>query len=188
MKQITLVLGLCCFLMLASLGSAAIPTPFARLPDNVFSPFPSSVENPSLKVPSASPPQAPASFWQVPPTLSPHPVPTSVAKVKTSLPTPAAQGAHSVRGYASWYCSPAQPICMHGYPPGSMVAAACGKLRAAMGPNWRGRTVTVRAAHNRQVQVRVVDWCGSTTKLIDLYQAPMSLLGGTGVLFVVSRW
>jgi len=69
-----------------------------------------------------------------------------------------------------------------------MVAAACGKLRAAMGPNWRGKLVTVRAALGRQVQVRLVDWCGSTTKLIDLYWTPMAKLGGTGVLYVRVLW
>jgi hypothetical protein len=71
-----------------------------------------------------------------------------------------------------------------------MVAAACGKLRRAMGPKWRGKTVTVTTLNDgpRSVEVQLVDWCGSTTKTIDLYWEPMRLLGGTGVLDVTVRW
>jgi len=76
-----------------------------------------------------------------------------------------------------------------------MVAAACGKLRVAMGPRWRGKTVTVIRStlvrgekKHRFVIVKLVDWCGSSTKLIDLYWAPMQDLGGTGVLPVTVRW
>jgi hypothetical protein len=68
-----------------------------------------------------------------------------------------------------------------------MVAAACAKLRAAMGPHWRGQTVTVTAG-NHQVAVTLVDWCGSKDKLIDLYREPMRQLGGSGVLRVTVRW
>jgi len=69
-----------------------------------------------------------------------------------------------------------------------MVAAACGKLRAAMGPHWRGQTVKVTRDHGGFVYVKLVDWCGSTTKLIDLYWEPMRRLGGTGVLPVTVSW
>lgn len=72
-----------------------------------------------------------------------------------------------------------------------MVAAACGKLRVAMGGHadrfWRGKVVTVEAG-NRQVAVKLVDWCGSKTKTIDLYWEPMRQLGGDGVLRVKIRW
>jgi hypothetical protein len=80
---------------------------------------------------------------------------------------------------------------MRGYPPGSMVAAACAKLRRAMGPNWRGKTVIVRRADSiSSVEVKLVDWCGSTSKLIDLYAAPFSLLApnGAGTVQVTVRW
>jgi len=69
-----------------------------------------------------------------------------------------------------------------------MVAAACGKLRSAIGPNWRGKIVTVTNRRGTTVTVRLVDWCGSATKTIDLYWEPMRLLGGTGVLPVKIRW
>jgi hypothetical protein len=70
-----------------------------------------------------------------------------------------------------------------------MVAAACAPLRASIGPSWRGRTVIVTNRNtNRRVAVRLVDWCGSQTKTIDLYWEPMRRLGGTGVLPVTVRW
>lgn len=70
-----------------------------------------------------------------------------------------------------------------------MAAAACGKLRATMGPNWRGRWVKVTNRDNeRTVIVQLVDWCGSKDKTIDLYWEPMRRLGGSGVLPVVVRW
>lgn len=89
-------------------------------------------------------------------------------------------------GLASWYCKAGISICHYAYPPGSMVAAACAKLRAVM-PKWRGRTVTVIAG-GRRVNVTLVDWCGSKAKLIDLYWEPMRRLGGTGVLKVKVVW
>jgi hypothetical protein len=93
----------------------------------------------------------------------------------------------SIAGKASWYCKAGVSICHHSYPPGSMVAAACGKLRAAMGPNWRGRIVTVTAG-SRSVVIKLVDYCASRDKLIDLYWAVMVKLGGSGVLSVRVSW
>ena len=93
----------------------------------------------------------------------------------------------SIRGQASWYCSISKPICHYRYPPGSMVAAACSALRMAIGKEWRGKTVTV-VHGSATVSVTLVDWCGSTSKLIDLYREPMRRLGGSGVLRVLVRW
>ena len=135
--------------------------------------------------------QIPSSRAQVPqPAAAPRVIPSSVAK-KTA-PKPKYAGAigtasHAIRGTASWYCKAGVSICHHSYPPGSMVAAACLKLRRAMGSNWRGKTVTV-VGNGRSVRVKLVDWCGSTDKLIDLYWAPMSRLGGKGVLPVRVEW
>jgi len=56
-----------------------------------------------------------------------------------------------------------------------------------MGSHWRGKTVTV-STKTRTVEVKLVDWCGSTTKTIDLYWEPMRRLGGSGVLAVTVRW
>lgn len=93
----------------------------------------------------------------------------------------------SIRGKASWYCKTGVSICHHAYPAGSMVAAACLKLRRAMGPNWRHKMVTV-VGGTGSIKVELVDWCGSTTKLIDLYWEPMRRLGGTGTLDVKVSW
>jgi hypothetical protein len=69
-----------------------------------------------------------------------------------------------------------------------MVAAACAPLRAAMGPHWRGQKVSVTATNGNHVSVTLVDWCGSKTKVIDLYWAAMHALGGTGTLRVKISW
>lgn len=96
-------------------------------------------------------------------------------------------GNGSIRGVASWYCSASQPVCHYQYPPGSMVAAACGRLRSAMGPNWRGKTVTV-VRGSRSVNVKLVDYCAHPDRVLDLYYEPMSRLGGTGILNVTVSW
>lgn len=92
----------------------------------------------------------------------------------------------SIRGIASWYCKAGVSVCHYQYGPGSMVAAACGKLRAALS-NWRGKTVTVSSG-GRSVQVKLVDWCGHPSRVIDLYWEPMRRLGGTGLLNVRVSW
>lgn len=101
---------------------------------------------------------------------------------------PASTTGHSTTGRASWYCSPEKPTCHYAYPPGSMVAAACGKLRRAMGPDWRHTVVTVTTSQGGHVTVTLVDWCGSEDKTIDLYWEPMRRLGGTGTLDVTIEW
>ena len=68
-----------------------------------------------------------------------------------------------------------------------MVAAACLKLRRAMGPHWRGTIVTVTSG-KRSVIVKLVDFCASRDKLIDLYWEPMRRLGGRGTLPVRVSW
>lgn len=118
------------------------------------------------------------------PTVKPKPKPR--ATVRPKMPTLQGTRHSAILGKASWYCSVSQPICHHSYPPGSYVAAACAKLRNAMG-TWRGRVVRVQA-NGRSVNVKLVDWCGSKDKTIDLYYAPMRALGGSGVLTVRISW
>ena len=50
-------------------------------------------------------------------------------------------------------------------------------------------SVTVTANGNR-VSVKLVDWCGSADKLIDLYAAPFSRLAplSQGIVTVIVRW
>jgi len=89
----------------------------------------------------------------------------------------------AVFGKASYYC------CTNGYSSGEKVGAACSKLRDAMGPSWRGQTVTVSRG-DQQVTVKLVDWCGSKDKLIDLHPGAFKELGPLerGVLRVTVRW
>jgi hypothetical protein len=117
-----------------------------------------------------------------PPLQAPEP-PVKTSPIDQQAPS---RGA-SITGIASWYCKAGISVCHYAYPAGSMVAAACGKLRRAIGPDWRGNIVTVKSG-NRTVIVKLVDWCGSATKLIDLYWEPMRRLGGTGVLPVKVSW
>jgi hypothetical protein len=101
----------------------------------------------------------------------------------------------SLLGKASWYCNYDDPqydrsVCHYKYPdgPGSdMYAAACGKLRRAMGSDWRGQRVTVRG-NGYTIVVRLVDWCGSEDKTIDLYRDAMDRLNGGGVVTVRVSW
>lgn len=96
---------------------------------------------------------------------------------------------HSVSGKASWYCKAGVSVCHHSYPDGpgaDMYAAACSRLRGAMG-SWRGRSVTV-TGNGRTITVRLIDYCASTDKTIDLYWDAMRALGGSGVVRVVVRW
>lgn len=106
----------------------------------------------------------------------------------------------SIKGKASWYCKAGVSVCHYKYGPSTMSAAACGKLRRAMGgrdKDWRGKTVSVM---NNQtgviISVRLVDWCGSEDKTIDLYWIAMCGLQSCdpgkdtvrGVVQVTVRW
>jgi hypothetical protein len=99
---------------------------------------------------------------------------------------------HVLRGPASWYCnrdgSRAQlSACHYQYPDTgafNAYAAAGPRLRAALGPNWRGRVVSVDG-----IAVRLVDWCQcykgqSNEKLLDLYYDVFLRTGGQ----VTIRW
>ena len=78
----------------------------------------------------------------------------------------------SISGLASWYCRAGVSACTYGYPDGSgfnAYAAAGPALRAAIGPDWRGRVITVDG-----IRVKLIDWCQCYQgepheKLLDLY-------------------
>lgn len=173
--------------MLVFAGSAAAQPPSVSAPILAWRPvaphggfaayIPVSTPTPTVIVEQRAPTAGPSR-----PVV---PVPTS--PVIEVGPTKTTAVSRSLTGLASWYCKAGVSICHYRYPPGSMVAAACGKLRAAMGPNWRGKTVTVQGPRS-SVRVQLVDWCGSASKTIDLYWEPMRRLGGTGVLPVTIRW
>jgi len=116
-------------------------------------------------------------------TRPPIAQPTPLAKMQLRTTAPAI-GKRRINGLASWYCnfddsSYQYSICHHSYPDRAgpdLYAAACGKLRRAMGDAWRGRTVTVRG-NGHTVRVRLIDFCASSSKTIDLYRDSMDVLG-----------
>ena len=79
---------------------------------------------------------------------------------------------HVIRGPASWYCRAGVSPCTNTNPDlgGFDAYAAAGpKLRAAIGPSWRGSIIWVDG-----IRVRLIDWCQcyrgeSNEKLLDLY-------------------
>jgi hypothetical protein len=79
---------------------------------------------------------------------------------------------HVIRGPASWYCRAGVSPCTNTNPDlgGFDAYAAAGpKLRAAIGPSWRGSIVYVDG-----IRVQLIDWCQCyqgepNEKLLDLY-------------------
>ncbi len=75
-------------------------------------------------------------------------------------------------GEASWFCKAGTSACHHAYPdrPGKLdyYAAAGPKVRRMFAGDWRGKTVIV-SANGRSIVVKLIDWCGHRTRLLDLY-------------------
>jgi len=165
-------------------------TPLTRLSTPLPSVHPQSIEpviDEVIDEVEKDPPYLPHVIPYLPHNvLKNKPVSRNVTSVKGTKLQPSTE---AVRGKASWYCLAGVSSCHYQYPSGSMVAAACGSLRKAMGPHWRGQTVTVTGGSG-SVSVVLVDWCGSKDKLIDLYAEPFSRLAalGRGVVLVKVSW
>jgi hypothetical protein len=94
---------------------------------------------------------------------------------------------HVLRGPASWYCRAGISPCTYTNPDAGgfdAYAAAGPKLRAAIGPSWRGTIVWVDG-----IRVRLIDWCQCYQgepheKLLDLYYDVYARTGGS----VTIRW
>ena len=105
--------------------------------------------------------------------------------VEVQPPKPATS--HVLRGAASWYCRAGVSPCTYTNPDGGgfdAYAAAGPKLRAAIGPSWRGTIVYVDG-----VRVKLIDWCQcyegeAHEKLLDLYYDVYRRTGGS----VTIRW
>jgi hypothetical protein len=105
--------------------------------------------------------------------------------VEVEPPKPATS--HVLSGAASWYCRAGVSPCTYTHPDGGGFdgyAAAGPKLRAAIGPGWRGTVVQVDG-----VRVKLIDWCQCfkgepQEKLLDLYYDVYSRTGGS----VTIRW
>ena len=148
-------------------------TPFASIPDSAFRPVDIHEVFFETSPPEPIPPIPEPTYV---PQHAPHPIAIQVPK-STTEPKPKSEPAiinfnsHSISGLASWYCLPGRSICTHGYPASGAYAAAGPRLRAAIGPNWRGRVVRVNG-----VAVRLIDWCQCYRgeryeKLLDLYHS-----------------
>lgn len=129
------------------------------------------------------------------PTLEPTPDPT---RAPIAVPTPRllVVTPGRLKGKASWYCnsddsSHPYSVCHYRYPDKAgpdLYAAACQPLRLAMGEMmWRGRSVIV-SGNGRSVVVKLIDYCASRGKTIDLYRDSADALGFDGVLDVTVRW
>jgi hypothetical protein len=118
--------------------------------------------------------------------------PTPKPKPKQRAVYSSAGTSRVLKGRASWYCnndgSRAQiSACHYQYPDTgayNAYAAAGPRLRAAIGPNWRGKVVLVDG-----LRVKLVDWCQcyqgqSHEKVIDLYYDVFLRAGGS----VTIRW
>jgi hypothetical protein len=138
----------------------------------------------ATRAPRKQPPVSAGVF--VKPTPKPKPKPRQAAVYSGGGTS------HVLRGRASWYCnnnaSRAQiSACHYQYPDTgayNAYAAAGPRLRAALGPNWRGRVVSVDG-----LRVKLVDWCQcyqgqSQEKIIDLYYDVYLRAGGN----VTIRW
>ena len=94
---------------------------------------------------------------------------------------------HVLRGPASWYCRAGVSPCTNTNPDlgGFDAYAAAGpKLRAAIGPSWRGSIVWVDG-----IRVKLIDWCQCykgvpQEKLLDLYYDVYARTGSA----VTIRW
>ena len=129
---------------------------------------------------SHSPAQGPSEAPSIRPTSSPsQPVAAALTAQPTTTPdaSPVVEGSMevvaSVTGTASWYR----------YVPGQ--AAAGPRLRALLGPGWRGMTVRVNG-----IPVRLTDWCQCyqgrpDERVVDLDARTFARLAQLGIGLVV---
>ena len=161
-----------------SYESKSLMAPLVWRPVTALPNTPSRVELPEPPERIFEPARRPPTKPRVPtPAIKPVTVPRSLIS------------GNRTEGTASWYCNYDDPnyrpsICMTKYPDGpkdDLVAAACGKLRRAMGGSerdWRNKSVAVRRTGTNELVIVVLrDWCASEDKLIDLYRDAMDRLG-----------
>lgn len=82
----------------------------------------------------------------------------------------------TLTGVASWFCRPPSSVCTKGYPASCQCAAAGPRVRAWLGPDWRGSEVYV-STEDRSIRVRLVDFCACPTgKVLDLFASSFAFL------------
>jgi hypothetical protein len=161
--------------LLARPGASSDPQPVATADLRPINDFQLTTPPPDRPQPSL---QAPTVIV-VPVQTQPEPQPPSVSGF-------VAMG-RSISGAASWYCRAGWSPCTTTHPDGQgfdAYAAAGPALRAAIGPTWRGRIVTVNG-----IRVKLIDWCQcfrgeSSEKLLDLYYDVFARTGSS----VTIRW
>jgi hypothetical protein len=113
--------------------------------------------------------------------------PQQPATAATQATSATSATSHVLRGAASWYCRAGVSPCTFTHPDlrGFDAYAAAGpRLRAAIGPGWRGTIVSVDG-----IRVKLIDWCQCYKgepheKLLDLYYDVYARTGGS----VTIRW
>ena len=108
-------------------------------------------------------------------------------RIVVIIPPPKPVTTHVLRGAASWYCRAGVSPCTNTNPDlgGFDAYAAAGpKLRAAIGPSWRGTIIYVDG-----IRVQLIDWCQCYKgerheKLLDLYYDVYARTGSA----VTIRW
>jgi hypothetical protein len=147
------------------------------------------MRDPSLSAPIAPPDRARPDVPDARPIvrLIPTPEPEKPEPQAAAAGQASTTSKRSISGLASWYCRAGASPCTYGYPDGAgfdAYAAAGPRLRAAIGPDWRGRIVTVDG-----IKVKLIDWCQCYRgepheKLLDLYYDVYRRTGTN----VVIRW
>ena len=118
---------------------------------------------------------------------APDRIVVDIAPPKPAVVGGSASTSHVLRGAASWYCRAGVSPCTYTHPDGGgfdAYAAAGPKLRAAIGPGWRGMVISVDG-----ISVKLIDWCQCYQgepheKLLDLYYDVYRRTGGS----VTIRW
>lgn len=214
-----LLIVLACIVAAASAPRSA-PEPTASLPSGDLFPAEASTSVPG-PIGAPEPGGTATSSGSTPllrsarPTSAPSPSGASGSTVVVTHPPrpstrptarPSSRDGRSVRrqsqiaGIATWYCLPGRSACTAGYPadechaPAWRCFAAAGEpLRRAIGPGWRGSTVTVCTPDciepRATVDVRLIDEC-VCGRVLDLYASAFAGLAAlsAGELAVEVSW
>jgi len=166
-------------LVIGTLGAFFILAP-------IYADPPTIQKEPLVFIPVSPPLASPEEQYDVqtspPASASPQPTPSPAQRQKApAKPQPklrAQSTSHSITGQATWYA----------WRTGQ--AAAGPRLRAALGTNWRGRSVTVCAGSC--TRILITDWCACQpdTRLIDLDVRSFAQLANPsrGVVPVTVSW
>jgi hypothetical protein len=181
-------------LSLGTTAVAAIQAPPRTIPDGTFVPVTIDAQRHLGRRAGAQ--VAWLSASEAPPIADPWLLsePPAAERARPSLPatTPIALARpstpkHSISGRASWFCDAGTSPCSASHPDTSgfdAYAAAGPRLRAAIGPDWRGSIVLVDG-----IRVKLIDWCQCyqgepSEKLLDLYHDVYLRTGSS----VTIRW